>query len=50
MDVMRNGNILHVQDVDNINTSALVGVVDGNGMVFDADWVAWSELVVVGKS
>lgn len=38
------GYAYHCQDVDMINKTALIGVTDKNGIVWESDWVSFERL------
>jgi len=45
-DVMYEGKLVHVQDVDLLAMTAHVGEMDCNGMVWDKEEVEWKRLSI----
>lgn len=39
--------LVHVQDRDNLNKVAKVGVPDANGIIWESQWVSWDDLAAV---
>ncbi len=48
--VIKNNQKYHIQDIDNINQVAKIGIPDNNGIVWESEWVYFLKISTTDKS
>jgi hypothetical protein len=49
-EVLYNGIVHHVQDTNFLSQSALIGIPDHHGLIWDKFWVPWDQLMTVCRN